>query len=83
MSLTYQPFANTPAVEALGKDLKKNVHSGERLACILAAGSAFVQARRTSGWRKLVLYASSLGLLYRGATGHCKGYELAGINTRR
>lgn len=82
MSLTYQPFASVPEIQALGKDLNKNVGEGERLACIMGAVGSFFQARRTHGWARLALYATTASLLYRGVTGHCELYRRTGISTR-
>jgi len=82
MSLTYQPFAETPAINELEKDLGKNVGSGERtfsnaLGAILLAAS---MGRR--GLSKWLLRLAGGALLARGITGHCAVYSQLGVDTQ-
>jgi uncharacterized membrane protein len=60
---------------------RKNVGVGERIAS-LAGGAALALAGRQKGnIGGLLLAAFGVGLLYRGATGHCYCYQKLGIST--
>jgi DUF2892 family protein len=74
MSLTYQPFAKLPEIEALSDELKMNVPDEERLysgiagLSLCALGMAFPRGFK---WLFLGLGAA---LIHRGTSGHCPWY---------
>lgn len=82
MSLTYQPFSETPQVENLRHELLVNLSDNERgISGIL--GAAFIAAGLArAGIAKWLLLAAGALLVRRGWTGHCACYESLGINTR-
>jgi uncharacterized membrane protein len=81
MPLTFQPFAETPALNELEKDLEKNVGSNERtfsnaLGAILLAASL-----GRGGLMRWILRLAGGAFLARGITGHCSVYRQLGIDT--
>lgn len=82
MSLTYQPFAELPAVEALGNELKHNVNDIERYGSVAAAAGIVVGALFAHGLGRLLMLGAAGALAYRGLTGHCHVYEKLGVSTR-
>ena len=60
---------------------KVNVGSVERLAGAIVGGGLVVAGLRTRSLPGLLLAATGGALIYRGASGHCPGYQAAGINT--
>lgn len=77
MSLTYQPFASLPEVEALSEELNVNVTDPERLASgmmgmgLCAAGICL----RGSQGLKWLLLGLGAALIHRGTSGHCPLYK--------
>jgi uncharacterized membrane protein len=82
MSLTYQPFAELPAVEALGNELKHNVNDIERYGSVAAGAGILAGSFFGHGLGRLLMLAAAGALLYRGLTGHCHVYERLGVSTR-
>lgn len=82
MSLTYQPFAAVPEVNALGEELKHNVNDKERYGSIAAGAGIFIGSLFGHGLGRLIMMAAAGALVYRGVTGHCHVYERLGVSTR-
>lgn len=82
MSLTYQPFAELPAVEALGNELKHNVNDIERYGSVAAGAGILAGSFFGHGVGRLLMLAAAGALMYRGLTGHCHVYERLGVSTR-
>ncbi|MEI9893215.1 MAG: DUF2892 domain-containing protein [Chthoniobacter sp.] len=82
MALTYQPFAEVPAVKKLSHELHRNVSDGERLGSGLAA-MRFLTAgvARRGVFRWSLLLAGGVCLL-RSLTGRCPIYQELGIDSR-
>jgi uncharacterized membrane protein len=59
----------------------KNVGFAERLASLASGAALALAGRRKGDWGGLLLAAAGAGLLYRGASGHCFGYQMLGIST--
>lgn len=83
MPLTAQPFAHMPQLDDLQDKLTRNVPSVERAGSIGlgAALALFGLSRRSLAGGLLVL--AGVGLVARGATGHCALYRRLGINSRQ
>ena len=81
MPLTYQPFAETPRLNELRRELTRNVPQSERTISIVAgtALALFSLSRRALGGTLLALAGGAL--ILRGVTGHCKVYEALGVNS--
>lgn len=82
MSLTYQPFAQVPALNTLGQELKHNVNDLERYGSVAAAVGLVSGAVVSHGLGRLFLLGVAGALAYRGLTGHCHLYERLGVSTR-
>jgi uncharacterized membrane protein len=81
--LTYQPFAETPAVDDLREDLTMNVPDGERALSAFAGASLIgVAFGRESFLAKIALLALGGALIQRGITGHCPVYSQTARNRR-
>ncbi len=83
MTLTAQPLADLPELDALQKDLAINVSKPERVASV-ALGAAlllFGLSRRSLGGALLGLAGAAV--VARGATGHCALYRRLGIDSRQ
>ncbi len=81
MSLTYQPFAEAPAVVELGRQLDKNVGSNERAMTMAISGALFAIGLRSRGLAAFALHASALALCARSVSAHCPLYYRMGVNT--
>jgi len=82
MSLTYQPFANTPEIQNLSKELNTNVGGGERLgSAITGLGMILLAASRARGLKKLGLFISGGTLIYRAVTGRSEIYKYLNRDT--
>lgn len=81
--MTYRPFAETPAVEELAKDLQMNVSETERYSSG-ALGAALLLTALLRGGLLVRLPLLLLGgsLLYRAYQGYCAGYARMGVDTR-
>ncbi len=82
MSLTYQPFAETPSVTHLASDLAMNVPDRERTISAAVGTLLLAKAASKHGLAKWVLLAIGAGLAWRGWSGHCVGYDLLKIDRR-
>lgn len=82
MSLTYQPFAEVPEIQALSHELHMNVSDNERTLSALAGASLFVLGLARSDWSKWVLLGLGAALVGRGATGQCLGYRALNMDKR-
>ena len=60
-----------------------NVHTAERVLCIVGGAGLGVGAMRSDGLARLLLGAFALGLTWRGATGYSRIYEWLRIDTAR
>lgn len=81
--LTYQPFAETPAVDELRSDLTMNVPDSERALSAFAGASLIGFAfGRESFLTKIALLALGGALIRRGVTGNCPVYAQADRNRR-
>ena len=82
MSLTYQPFADTPEVVELGKEFNKNISDAERVMSMGLAGALFFAGLRSRGLLSLALHVGAAALCARAVTAHCPAYYRAGISTK-
>lgn len=83
MPLTYQPFAQTPEVDRLSRDLQMNVPDSERIASgLLGLWLAAAAERSRSGIARWALLLAGGVLLYRSHNGHCPVYQRLEINKR-
>jgi hypothetical protein len=82
MSLTYQPFADTPEVVELGRELNKNISDAERVMSMGLAGALFFAGLRSRGILSLALCVGAAALGVRAVTAHCPAYYRAGMSTR-
>lgn len=82
MSLTYQPFAAMPEINALEVELKHNVNDMERYGSIAAGAGILIGSFWGHGLARLLLLGTAGALVYRGITGHCHLYERLGVSTR-
>ncbi len=83
MPLTYQPFAQTPEVDELRRDLSRNVADVERVASVLGGAAMLGLGLRQRSFGGILLALLGGTLIHRGATGHCKMYEAMGVNSRQ
>lgn len=82
MPLTYQPFAETKAVDTLREDLTMNVPERERLVSgVLGAGLLGFAVTRHGPGRWLACLAGA-ALLHRSWSGRCKVYEALELDRR-
>ena len=81
--LTYQPFANAPAIAALRTELSHNVGAGERALCGLLGAALITGGFRLRGLSILPTLALGAAFVLRAASGHCALYERMGIDTRK
>jgi uncharacterized membrane protein len=82
MSLTYQPFAETPAVERLSRDLQMNLSDRERIVSgVLGLGLAGAGLAR-DGFTRWALLLAGGALLQRSLSGHCRLYEKLELDRR-
>lgn len=83
MPHTYQPFAETPAVDQLRQELTMNVPEKERLGGAIAGGLLLLSGLlRPLGTGRWPLVVAGGALLWRSATGHCPLYQNLGIDRR-
>ena len=69
-------------MELLSRDeANVNVGNAERWASAVLGGALVLTGIRARSLPGLLLAAAGGGLIFRGATGHCSGYDAAGINT--
>jgi uncharacterized membrane protein len=82
MSLTYSPFAETPAVAEIAEDLRMNLPDSERIASgIFGVALAGAALSRVGPARWLLLIAGA-ALFRRGFTGRCPAYSQIGLDRR-
>lgn len=62
---------------------QQNVGTGERALSTLGGAMLAGMGMLCGGLKGLLMMASGGALVYRGVTGHCPGYQAAGINTAR
>jgi uncharacterized membrane protein len=82
MSLTYTPFADTPAVAALSRDLHMNVPDHERVFSGISGIALIGAALSRSGAGRWLFLLAGAALLRRGWTGHCAVYQSANVDRR-
>jgi uncharacterized membrane protein len=82
MSLTYQPFSDTPVVDRLASDLRMNVSDPERLASGVLGAAVASAALAERGFARLALLIIGGALVRRGITGHCPCYAHTERDTR-
>ncbi len=58
-----------------------NLSQTERIVSTIAGGALAVLGIARGGWGGWMLALASGGLVYRGATGHCKVYKAFGVDT--
>lgn len=58
-----------------------NVGSDERQLSLIAGATILVGGTLLASTRSFLVAAVGLGLIYRGMTGHCLGYDALGIST--
>lgn len=76
------PHADDPRLQpAEGAHARKNVGTAERIISLVGGATFLVAGTRKADWGGLLLGTLGASLLYRGATGHCKGYQTLGIST--
>lgn len=82
MSLTYQPFAQTPEVDRLSHDLQMNLPDGERvLSGVFGIGLTAAGLARGGVTRWALLLAGG-ALLRRSLTGRCPLYQHLDLDRR-
>lgn len=83
MSLTYQPFGDTPSVNQLSQELRMNVPDGERVTSAVAGLALLASAAPVrSGPARALLLFGGLAFLYRAWSGRCPWYEKLGLDHR-
>lgn len=82
MSLTYQPFAEVPAVQDLSHELHMNVPDAERTLSALAGVGLLTFGISRSGWDKWVWMGLGAALVGRGASGRCPWYSHIQVDRR-
>jgi len=82
MSLTYQPFAQTPDVDRLSHELKMNVSDGERLASGLLGAGLAAAALSRGGLTRWVLMLAAGALVRRAISGQCPLYHRLELDKR-
>ncbi|TDU72814.1 Protein of unknown function (DUF2892) [Prosthecobacter fusiformis] len=82
MSLTYHPFENIPAIEALHGSLRKNVPDFERAVSVLSGIGILKAGFRKHGFVKMPLLLMGAALIARAWTGHCPIYEDIEVQNR-
>jgi hypothetical protein len=82
MSLSHQPFAHHPAIEALRVDLGMNLTKIERIFSAAAGLGLLTAAILQRGPAKLAWFGLGSALIGRGLTGHCELYERMGVDHR-
>lgn len=81
--MTYQPFAETPEIQALGTELRMNVSDAERYSSgALGAGLIAAGLLRGGLVARLPLLLFGGALLWRAWKGHCAGYQRLGFDPR-
>ncbi len=82
MSLTYQPFAQTPEVDRLRHDLQMNLPDGERvLSGVIGVGLTAAGLAR-GGLARWALLLAGGALLRRSLTGRCPLYQHLELDRR-
>ncbi len=82
MSLTFQPFAEAPAIKELRQDLEMNIPASERLESVLfgiTVLAATISPKRIGKWSLLAFGAV---MAWRGLAGRCPWYSLIGLDRR-
>jgi hypothetical protein len=83
MSLSYQPFAESPEVKLLQRELEMNVPERERvLNGVLAATFARAALSRCGGFARGGFLFAALALALRAFTGRCPLYRTLGLDQR-
>jgi len=81
MPLTFQPFADVPAIKEIEKELGTNLSSSERTISNALGAVLLGASMGRGGILKWLLRLAGGALLARGITGHCAVYERLGIDT--
>ena len=82
MSLTYQPFSETPEIRELGANLEMNLPASERLGSVLVGVgvvAALISPKRIG---RLGLLAVGAAFIWRGMAGRCPWYNRIGVDRR-
>jgi hypothetical protein len=82
MALTYQPFAESPEIEDINRDLRMNLPDSERLtggALALVLAAAGLVFRGFTRWSLLGLAGT---LIARSLSGKCQLYRMLGVDRR-
>lgn len=82
MSLTYQPFAETPALDQLNEDLQMNVSERGRFVSAVLGAALGLGGLVRGGPSAWVCVALGGLLIHRGWTGKCAVYRELGIDER-
>lgn len=81
-TLTYAPFAETPAVAELGQELHMNLSDRERLVSTISGTALFASGLARTGFARWLFLLVGAALLRRAYTVHCPAYDLAGLDRR-
>ncbi|MDB6170746.1 MAG: hypothetical protein JWL59_57 [Chthoniobacteraceae bacterium] len=82
MPLTYQPFAQVPAVEELRHDLEMNVSDNERLLSGGIGAGLIAMALSGSGFSRWIVMLLGGALVHRGISGKCALYQHLDVDKR-
>ena len=82
MTVTYQPFAQTPDVDRLSHDLRMNVPDGERVASGLLSIGLTAVALARGGLTRWALLLAAGALVRRAVTGQCPLYAHLELDKR-
>ncbi len=82
MSLTYQPFAQTPQLDELKHDLQMNVPNRERVPSGVVGASLIAAGLARHGLARWTLLLVGGALLHRALTGHCAVYRQLDVDKR-
>ena len=82
MSLTYQPFAETPEVDRLSHELQMNLPDGERVVSGMLGAGLTAAGLARGGFARWALLLVGGALLRRGLSGQCPLYQQLDLDRR-
>jgi hypothetical protein len=82
MSLTYQPFAQTPQVEELRQDLEMNVSDNERILSGGVGAGLIAMALSGSGFSRWLVMLLGGAMIQRAMSGKCPLYQHLEVDRR-